>query len=162
MRRLFILLIALTTSVAGVFAQDFSKMTDPSSLPPMRMMFSQKSVSAQGNILNQSVGTIDVQYPCFYIVTGHLHFFGNDTVLYCKDIKSDEVTISKSILKQLLKDADLSQLQKSAILSYTSKDGTKHLFTLSNAEVMQEKWPESHFLLTDDKIGENTIVTDMR
>lgn len=159
MRRFLIVVTVLICALGGAMAQNFA---DPSSLPPMRMMFSQKTVSAKGVVLNQAVGTIDVQYPDYYIVMGHLHFFGNDSVTYCRDIKSDEVTISKSVLKELLKDADLSHLKDSATLSYTAKDGTRHCFTLSNAEIMQEKWPESHFQLTDDKIGEDTIVTDMR
>lgn len=159
MRKLLIAIAILLSTLCEALCQNF---TDPSSLPPMRMIFSQKTVNSKGQILHQATGTIDVQYPDYYIVMGHLHFFGNDSVMYCKDIKSDEVTISKSVLKELLKDADLSELQNSATLSYTAKDGTKHNFTLSNAEVMQERWPESHFQLTDDKIGENTIVTDMR
>lgn len=112
--------------------------------------------------MSRTSGTLDVQYPSFYIVMGNFRFFGNDTVTYCQDVKSDEITISKSVLKQMLDETDISQVSRTATLSYTAKDGTKHEFILTEAEIMNEKWPESHFQLGDDKIGENTIVTDMR
>lgn len=135
---------------------------DPSTMPPMRMVFTQQITTAKGKVISKSTGTLDVQYPNFYIVMGNLRFFGNDTIIYCQDVKSDEITISKSMLKQMVNDADLKQVSKTATLGYTAKDGTKHEFTLTEAEIMNDKWPESHFQLSDDKIGENTIVTDMR
>ena len=160
MKRIILALFLLTSAFSVTEAQ--LPPLNPEEMPPMRMVFTQQITNSKGKVLSKATGTLDVQYPYFYIVMGNFRFFGNDTVLYCQDVRSDEITISKSMLQQMVSEADLNQVSKTATLGYTAKDGTRHDFTLNEAEIMNEKWPESHFLLSDDKIGENTIVTDMR
>jgi len=161
MKRIFVTLILCAAALFRAEAQEQIPI-DPAKMPPMRMLFTQTITNARGKVLSEAKGTLDLQYPNFYITIGNFRFFGNDTIIWCQDVKNDEVTISKSIVQQMLNESDMKQVGKTATLGYTAKDGTRHDFTLTEAELMNEKWPESHFKLTDDKIGENTIVTDMR
>ena len=165
MRKVVTFLACFLASASFLHADDNTAAVLRSKLAeagPLRIVFSRVSVSPSGEVLSGSDGTLEIQFPCFYVTVDNFDIFGDDKVMWYRDKASDEIMVSDSELDKLLSFVSLPPDGKPAVLDYKFADGSQSKFKVLAVEKMASRWPESHFVLDDASLGENTVVTDLR
>lgn len=124
--------------------------------------FTMSGTGLDGTVFKSQEGTMDIQYPNIRIeAAGHI-ICCNGNAIWLYNPATEELVISDSITSSLLENSTMTvDGDGKPVLKFNNKNGSNMVFKLKKT-LPHDKWPSSHFILDQKKLGDDVIVTDLR
>jgi len=124
--------------------------------------FTMSGTGLDGSQISAQKGVMDVQYPCFKIVSNGQQISGDGKTMWIYNPSTQELVITSSMLKELLSNAAMTLSSNGKpVFTFSNKNGTKMTFRMEKM-TPANVWPSSHFVIDEKSLGDDVVVTDMR